>query len=104
LFAIAKVIAGGFVRDGERIWRYDRERMTAPELEKLLNELRAWCAKERGRQAQIAASLEVSRGLVNDWLSGRREPGTNQYLTLKAFLKRQRRRSRPLEKGEQESE
>ena len=70
--------------------------MTAPELEKLLNELRAWCAEERGRQAQIAGLLEVSRGLVNDWLTGRREPGTNEYLTLRAFLKRQRRRSRPL--------
>jgi predicted XRE-type DNA-binding protein len=76
--------------------------MAAPELEKLLNELRAWCAEERGRQAQIAESLEVSRGLVNDWLTGRREPGTNEYLTLKAFLRRHRRRSRSQERTEEE--
>jgi transcriptional regulator with XRE-family HTH domain len=74
--------------------------MTAPELEKLLNELRDWCAEERGRQAQIAESLDVSRGLVNDWLTGRREPGTNEYLALRAFLKRQRRRSKPPEEEE----
>lgn len=65
---------------------------------------RAWCSEERGRQAQIAESVEVSRGLVNDWITGRREPGTNEYLTLRAFLKRQRRRSRPPEEGEEESE
>ena len=64
----------------------------------------ALCAEERGRQAQIAESLEVSRGLVHDWLTGRREPGTNEYLTLKAFLKGQRRRSRPPEEREEESE
>lgn len=65
---------------------------------------RAWCSEETGRQAQIAESVEVSRGLVNDWITGRREPGTNEYLTLRAFLKRQRRRSRPAEEGEEESE
>jgi transcriptional regulator with XRE-family HTH domain len=93
-------MASGFVRDCEQMWHYNHEHMTAPELEKLLNELRDWCAEERGRQAQIAESLDVSRGLVNDWLTGRREPGTNEYLALRAFLKRQRRRSKPPEEEE----
>jgi transcriptional regulator with XRE-family HTH domain len=72
--------------------------MTAPELEKLLNDLKTWCDKERGRQAKIAERLGVSRGLVNDWITGRREPGTNEYISLRNFLKRQRRRSRLQEK------
>jgi transcriptional regulator with XRE-family HTH domain len=72
--------------------------MTAPELEKLLNDLKTWCDEERGRQAKIAERLGVSRGLVNDWITGRREPGTNEYISLRNFLKRQRRRSRLQEK------
>jgi transcriptional regulator with XRE-family HTH domain len=79
--------------------------MAAPELERLLDELRNWCGEERGRQAEIAELLGVSRSWVNDWLMGRREPGTNEYLTLREFLKRQRRRSTRLEEGkEKESE
>jgi transcriptional regulator with XRE-family HTH domain len=66
--------------------------MAAPELERLLNELKAWCAEESGRQAQVAEALDVSRGLVNDWITGRRVPGTDRYFALRNFLKRQRRR------------
>jgi hypothetical protein len=76
--------------------------MTAPELEKLLNELRAWCAEGTKRQVQVAEALGVSRGLVNDWLTGRRVPGTDRYFALKAFLRKQHRRSRPPEEGEDE--
>lgn len=68
-----------------------RERMTAPELEKLLIDLRTFCAG-RGRQAQVAEELKVSRGLVHDWITGRRTPSVDHFFALQAFLKKQRRR------------
>ena len=40
-----------------------------------------------------AEQLEVSRGLVHEWLNGRRSPDVDQFFTLKAFLRKQRRRA-----------
>ena len=70
--------------------------MTAPELKKLMADLKAWCDAEHGRQAQLARELEVeprvSRHLVNDWLFERKKPSLEQYLALQAFLRKQRRK------------
>jgi hypothetical protein len=69
--------------------------VTAPELKKLMEELKAWCDAEHGRQAQVALELpvepKVSRYLVNDWIFGRKRPSLDQYLAVQAFLKKQRR-------------
>jgi transcriptional regulator with XRE-family HTH domain len=58
----------------------------------LIEELKVWCAGVPGHQLQIAERLEVSRGLVHDWLNGRRNPSVDQFFALKAFLRKQRRR------------
>jgi transcriptional regulator with XRE-family HTH domain len=65
--------------------------MTAPELKELLDELKAWCAQERGRQAKVAREVGVSRHLVNDWLFERKKPSLEQYFALQAFSKKARR-------------
>ena len=64
--------------------------MRAPELENLIQELKAWAEQKRGRQSELARELEVSRHLVNDWLSSRRPPTLDQYFALQAFLRKQR--------------
>jgi transcriptional regulator with XRE-family HTH domain len=66
--------------------------MTAPEVEKFLQELDDWCSAERGRQALIAREVGVSEGLVHDWRKGRRVPSLDQYFAIQAFLKRKHRR------------
>jgi hypothetical protein len=70
--------------------------MTAPELKKLLAELKAWCDAKHGRQAQLPRELNVeprvSRHLVNDWLFQRKKPNLEQYFALQAFFRKQRLR------------
>jgi predicted XRE-type DNA-binding protein len=66
--------------------------MSDEETRKLMNELKAWVDAEYGRRAQIARELNVSRQRVTDWLSDRYAPTLEQGLSLKAFLKKQRRR------------
>lgn len=77
--------------------------MTAPELKKLMAQLKAWCDEERGRQVQLARELEVeprvSRHLVNDWLFERKTPSLEQYFALQDFLRKQQRRKRSSRKN-----
>ena len=67
------------------------------------NEIRDWCAEGRGRQAKIAELLEVSRGWSTTGSQADANRGTNEYLTLRAFLSRQRPASMALEEGDEES-
>jgi transcriptional regulator with XRE-family HTH domain len=73
--------------------------MAPKESEILIDELRAWCEEEYGRQAEVAEKIGVSRQVVTDWLHGRAVPSLDNGLKLQAFLKKQRRakpRSRAL--------
>jgi hypothetical protein len=63
----------------------------------LVEELRAWCGdpvENRGRRAEVARAIGVSRGLIRDWLARPHKafPGWENGLKLQAFLRRQRRR------------
>jgi DNA-binding XRE family transcriptional regulator len=65
------------------------------EYEKVIMELIAWCAAERGRQQELATELDVSRKTVNSWVKLTRRPSLEQYFKLRAFLKKQQRRKKP---------
>ena len=64
--------------------------MPPEEVERLVNELRDWCALMHGRQVEIANYLGVKKQQVQGWLTGRRKPGTKHYFAIRAFLDRQR--------------
>jgi predicted XRE-type DNA-binding protein len=57
---------------------------------KLVDELRRWCAKERGRQAYVSRLLGVSAQAVSNLLAGRQELTGEQALVIQEFLRKQR--------------
>jgi DNA-binding XRE family transcriptional regulator len=62
------------------------------ETERILAELRAWAEAERGRSAELAQFLGVTRGAVTRWLKGESVPSWEHGLKIAAFLEEQRRR------------
>jgi transposase len=72
--------------------------MPKKELQKnLVEELRTWCGdpvENRGRRAEVARAIGVSRGLIRDWLARPHKafPGWENGLKLQAFLRKQRRK------------
>jgi transcriptional regulator with XRE-family HTH domain len=65
--------------------------MPPEELDKLMAELKTWCGEKYGRQAEVASALGVSKGLVTNWLAGRRAPSLKQFFNLQRFLEAQRK-------------
>jgi predicted XRE-type DNA-binding protein len=59
---------------------------------KLLNQLRRWCAKERGRQAQVSRLLGVSAQAVSNLLADRQQLTGEQALVIQEFLKKHTKR------------
>ena len=52
-----------------------------------LEELKAWCDQERGRQTRIAEIAEASKQAVSNWFAGRQEPTAEQLLSIQEHLK-----------------
>ena len=52
-----------------------------------MSKLKAWTDAEYGRRALIARKLGISRGLVTDWLAGRREPTLDQAVIIEDLMK-----------------
>ena len=71
------------------------ELMSHPEVESLIAELKAWCKAKHGRNLEIATMLKVSPQLVSDWIHRRADPQLEEWLTLRDFLKAQRRKRKP---------
>lgn len=64
------------------------------EYDELIQELTLWCEAQHGRQQEIADEFKVSKQLVSHWLTKRRVPNLENFFKLKAFLAKQRRRSK----------
>lgn len=60
-----------------------------PEVTRLLDDLKAWCDQEYGRQSEIARFLGVDRKRINDWLARRTEPSLGMGLRILRFLQTQ---------------
>ena len=60
------------------------------EIDRVLNELNAWCSAEYGRKAELGKLLGVTRQQVYDWTVKRRLPNLVMWGRLQAFLKTQR--------------
>ena len=61
--------------------------MAPSDVEKLIEDLRAWVDAEYGRGAELARKLDVPRQRVSDWLSGRRTPDLEHGLAILKILK-----------------
>jgi DNA-binding XRE family transcriptional regulator len=66
--------------------------MSGEETDKLLAELKEWCSQKRGRQAEIAKMLGITRQSINEWFTGDSSPSLEAGLKVQAFLRKQRRR------------
>jgi transcriptional regulator with XRE-family HTH domain len=64
--------------------------MPPTESERLVADLREYCGDgggdSRGRRAELAAILGVTRGHLGDWLRGRSKPKLDVALKLRRFL------------------
>jgi transcriptional regulator with XRE-family HTH domain len=67
--------------------------MPPEEVDALMAELKAWCKAKHGRQKDLAEKIGVSEYTISHWIPRRKTPGLEKYFALKAFLKKQRRRS-----------
>jgi len=65
-----------------------------PEIEKTMDEFRAWCVAERGRQTEVAELLGVKRASVNGWLKRTSNPAVRMFFEIRDFLKTQRERKK----------
>ena len=68
--------------------------MAPSDVEKLIEDLRAWVDAEYGRRAELARKLGVSRQRVTDWLSGRLTPDLEHGLAILKILRQSARRKR----------
>ena len=68
--------------------------MPPEELDTLMAELKAWCKDKHGRQKNLAEELGITEQLLSNWIARRKTPSLENYLKLKAFLKKQPRRHR----------
>jgi DNA-binding XRE family transcriptional regulator len=59
----------------------------AREIDRLLEELRAWVEEGRGRKALVARALGTSKQTVWTWLKGESRPNWERGMKLQAFLK-----------------
>jgi predicted XRE-type DNA-binding protein len=69
--------------------------MADHEVQNLMNQLLAWLNEKGVSQAELSRQLGVRRQRVNDWLTGRTIPRLQEGLKIQAFLKKQKRMSKP---------
>jgi len=70
------------------------ERLAAlrhPEIERTMAELEEWCARERGRQTEVAKHFDVTRALVSLWLKRTANPSPKMFFEIRDFLGEQRK-------------
>jgi DNA-binding XRE family transcriptional regulator len=77
------------LRARERLMRKEPERE-----QQLLAELRLWCGRKWGRQAEVARRIGVSPQTVNDWLTDRKKMTGNQALNVLELVAKERKRKR----------
>ena len=66
------------------------KRPVDPEVIRLLEELKAWCEEQHGRQVEIARVLGVNRQRISDWFALRTLPSLGMGLRIQSFLRTQR--------------
>lgn len=62
------------------------------EVEKLLEQVKTWCAEKWGRQSELAKAVSVTRHTVSDWIHGRKRMTLQQFLDVKEFLGQQKKK------------
>jgi hypothetical protein len=52
----------------------------------LISELQRWCDAEHGRRAELSRILGVQYQTIRNWLARKTNPGSEETLTIIAFL------------------
>jgi hypothetical protein len=63
-----------------------RPKEVDPQVEQLIEDLRAWCNARRGRRTYLGKLLGIDPKRITDWLSGRVTPSLSMGLKIKTFL------------------
>ena len=66
-----------------------------PDVYELLERLKVWCGRERGRASRLARTLGVNTSTLGDWLAHRTCPSLPKGLYILRLLEREERRLNP---------
>ena len=80
--AITKTLLLALVNRGG----YNSGDYMAQRTEELIQNAATWCRQKRGRQSELARALGINRQAVYEWFKQKRQPTTEQALTLIEFL------------------
>ena len=68
------------------------KRPVDPEVIRLLDELKAWCEEQHGRQVEVARVLGLNRQRISDWFALRTLPSLVTGLRIQSFLRTQKQK------------
>ena len=68
------------------------KRPVDPEVIRLLDELKAWCEEQHGRQVEVARVLGLNRQRISDWFALRTLPSLGTGLRIQSFLRTQKQK------------
>jgi DNA-binding transcriptional regulator YiaG len=61
---------------------------------KLLQEVKAWCEQQHGRQSELARRFRITPQSVSNWFAGTQELTGEQALALQLLLKKEAAKAR----------
>jgi hypothetical protein len=75
-----------------------KQRILTPRVQKIVDDLRAWCDQGRGRRVTAAKAIGTTKQAITHWFASRQGPSPEQCLAIVEFLKQQKRKERRLDK------
>jgi hypothetical protein len=65
--------------------------LSMPPIERLIEDVSAWCSQKRGRQTELADLLGVHRSAITNWFAGRQGPTAKQAEMMRDLLTKRKR-------------
>jgi hypothetical protein len=61
----------------------------SPKFQEIVDDLKAWCDQEAGREALAGKVIGVEGETVKNWLRGEQQPTSEQIILVQQFLAKQ---------------
>jgi hypothetical protein len=61
----------------------------SPKSQGVVDDLRAWCDQEAGREALAGKVIGVERETVKNWITGQQQPSSKEIILVQEFLAKQ---------------
>jgi hypothetical protein len=55
----------------------------------IVDDLKAWCDQEDGRESLVVQVIGVDRETVRNWFAGKQQPTSEQIILVQEFLAKQ---------------